>query len=176
LEPGEIIKAKILGSIWSLRGLAPLLVVVWLPAILLRPSYILGIAFSLLDLAILAAFAAALGVYCSQTAASTLRATGAALGIAGLLGGVSSCCCGLLLPFSPAFLLAGPFIASLMIGSMTDPFNPLVFMGLGAYLIGTISYAVAARVLLVKAIGQFDKKNGRVLGRFAESWWRRKVS
>jgi ABC-type transport system involved in multi-copper enzyme maturation permease subunit len=177
LESGEIIKAKILGSIWSLRGLAPLLVVVWLPAILLRPSYILGIAFSLLDLAILAAFAAALGIYCSQTAATTLRATGAALGIAGLLGGVSSCCCGLLMPFSPAFLLAGPGIASLTIGSMTDySFSPLILMGLGAYLIGTISYAVAARVLMVKAIGQFDKKNGRVLGRFAESWWRRKVS
>ena len=50
------------------------------PAILLRPSYILGIAFSLLDLAILAAFAAALGIYCSQTAATTLRARGAGTG------------------------------------------------------------------------------------------------
>ena len=66
LEAGQIVQAKILGSIWSLRGLVPFLAVVWLPALTLRPSYFWGIVFSLLDLGILAAFAATLGVFYSQ--------------------------------------------------------------------------------------------------------------
>ena len=66
LEAGQIVKAKILGSLWSLRGLVPFLAVVWLPALLLRPSYFWGIVFTLLDLGILAAFTATLGVYCSH--------------------------------------------------------------------------------------------------------------
>ena len=72
LEARQIVKAKILGSLWSLRGLVPFLAVVWLPALLLRPSYFWGIAFSLLDLGILAAFTATLGVYCSLCSKSTL--------------------------------------------------------------------------------------------------------
>ena len=87
LEGRQIVKAKILGSLWSLRGLVPFLAVVWLPALMLRPLYFWGIAFTLLDLGILAAFAATLGVYCSLSSKSTLRAMGAALGIAILVGG-----------------------------------------------------------------------------------------
>ena len=75
LEPGQIIKAKVVGSIWSLRGLMPLLAVVWLPAVLLRPSFFLSIPFTLLALGVLAVFAAMLGVYCSQCSQNTLRAT-----------------------------------------------------------------------------------------------------
>jgi ABC-type transport system involved in multi-copper enzyme maturation permease subunit len=166
LEPAEIIKAKILGSVWSLRGLAPLLAVVWLPAVLLRPSYILGIAFSLLDMAILTAFAGTLGVYCSQIAKSTLRATGAALGIAVLIGGGTMfCCCPISwigAPFNVPFLLAGPSFASLAIGSSSEvSLNWLVLAAVGAYLIGTIGYAVAARIMLSRAIRQFDKRSGR---------------
>ena len=94
LEAGQIVKAKILGSLWSLRGLVPFLAVVWLPALLLRPSYFWGIAFTLLDLGILAAFTATLGVYCSQRSKSTLRAMAAALGIAIVVGGgYLMCCC-----------------------------------------------------------------------------------
>ena len=93
LEAGQIVKAKILGSLWSLRGLVPFLAVVWLPALLLRPEYFFGIAFSLLDLGILAAFTAALGVYCSLSSKSTLRAMGAALGIAIVVGGGYLLCC-----------------------------------------------------------------------------------
>ena len=39
LDARQIVKAKILGSLWSLRGLVPFLAVVWLPALLLRPPY-----------------------------------------------------------------------------------------------------------------------------------------
>ena len=166
LEPGQIIKAKILGGIWSLRGLAPLLAVVWLPALLLRPSFVLGIAFSLLALGVLAAFAATLGVCCSQNSQSTLRAMGAALGIAVLIGGACTCCCGLLLPFSPAFLLAGPGLASIALDSATGlPESRVVLIfvvvGIGAYVIGLTSYAVAAWLMMSNAIKQFDKKHGR---------------
>jgi ABC-type Na+ efflux pump permease subunit len=176
LQPEQIIKAKIAGSMWSLRGLAPLLAVVWLPALLLRPSYSLGIAFSLLDLAILAAFAAALGVYASQNAKSTLHAMGASLGTAVLIGCVSSCCCGLLAPFSPVFLLACPGIVSLWLSSATGDSLGLLLLAVGAYLIGTVGYAAAAWGMMNKAIKQFDKRNGRNLGRYAERWRRRKAS
>ncbi len=163
LEPAEIIKAKILGNIFSLRGLVPLLAVVWLPAVLLQPSYFCSIAFTLLDLGILAAFAATLGIYCSQSSKSTLHAMGAALGIAVLIGGVPSCCCPWIgTIFSPAFLLAGPGMASLMLGSPAPlSLAPFFIMAIAAYLIGTAVYALAAYLLMRGAIRQFDKKNER---------------
>ena len=178
LEAGEIVKAKILGSLWSLRGLVPFLAVVWLPALMLRPFYFWGIVFALLGLAILAAFTATLGVYCSLSSKNTLRAMGAALGITIFLGGgYLLCCCPVAMAGSPGprdgfeiglvpcmpFLLAWPGAASIML----DPSTPRgmerefgAFMA--AYLVGTIGYAVAAVLMLVATIGNFDEKSGRL--------------
>ena len=132
LEEREIVTAKILGSLWSLRVLVPFLAVVWLPALTLRPDISIGIAFSLLDLGILAAFTATLGVYCSLSSKSTLRAMAAALGIALVIGGgYMLCCCpmvelgsrgggdeGLVLGVAPCmpFLLFWPGVAGMTLG------------------------------------------------------------
>ncbi len=183
LEGGQIVKAKILGGLWSLRGLVPFLAVVWLPAVLLRPEYIFGIAFSLLDLGILAAFTVALGVYCSLSSKSTLRAMGAALGIAIVVGGgYLLCCCpvlaiggarggpdeGMFLGFAPCmpFLLFWPGYASIeMISTTHGPMGREYGSCIAAYLIGTIGYAVAAMMMMFAAIEQFDEKSGRTRGR-----------
>ena len=178
LEARQIVKAKVLGSLWSLRGLAPFLAVVWLPALLLRPEYILGIVFTLLDLWILAAFVATLGVYCSLRSKSTLRAMGAALGIAILVGGgYLMCCCpvvamgssrgpesGILLGFAPCmpFLLAWPGVASI---ESHHNFGNEFGSAMAAYVIGTIGYAAAALMMMFTAIEQFDEKSGRTQGR-----------
>ena len=60
-------------------------------------------------------------------------------------------------------LLAGPGMASLLLDSSSDLWGitPLLLMGIGAYLVGTASYAVAAYLLMSSAIRQFDSKNGR---------------
>ncbi|MEI8374606.1 MAG: ABC transporter permease [Planctomycetota bacterium] len=179
LEAGQIVKAKIMGSLWSLRGLVPFLAVVWLPALLLRPSFFWGIAFSLLNLGILAAFTATLGVYCSLRSKNTLRAMGAALGIAIMVGGgYLMCCCPVMavggggsgtawqLGLAPCMplLLAWPGIISLILDSSRSGTTMLdhEFSGfMAAYLIGTIGYAVAALMMMFKAIAQFDAKSGR---------------
>ena len=182
LEAGQIVKAKILGSLWSLRGLAPFLAVVWLPALLLRPSYFWGIVFSLLSLGILAAFAATLGVYCSLRSKSTLRAMGAALGIAIVVGGgYLMCCCpvvaigarggpddGIFLGLAPCmpFLLFWPGYVSVELASTTGRhFGHEFGSSMAAYLIGTLGYALAAGMMMVAAIDQFDEKSGRIQGR-----------
>jgi ABC-type transport system involved in multi-copper enzyme maturation permease subunit len=182
LEAREIVKAKILGSIWSLRGFVVFLAVVWLPALLLRPSYFWGIAFSLLDLGILAAFVAALGVYCSLCSKSTLRAMGAALGIGIMVGGgYMMCCCpvvavgardvgdGIELGLAPCmpFLLGWPGVASLMLDSSRTSREIGGFMA--AYVTGTIGYAAMAVMLMFMAIDQFDEKSGRTQRRSAAS-------
>ncbi len=161
LEPSEIIKAKILGGMWSLRWLAPLLAVVWLPALPLRPSYFCSVPFTLLELGVLAAFAAVLGVYCSQCSQSTLRATGAALGII-LIGSFLPCCCSWFgTPFCLPFLLAWPGSESLILTSRQIPLSLFSILPTAACVIGTIGYAVAARLLMLSAIKRFDKRSGR---------------
>jgi ABC-type Na+ efflux pump permease subunit len=186
LEAGQIVKAKILGSLWSLRGLAPFLAVVWLPALTLRPTYLFGIVFSLLDLLILAAFAAALGVYCSLRSKNSLRAMAAALGITiAVGGGYLLCCCplmalgshgggeeGFILGFAPCmpFLVCWPGAASMMLeqnyrGGPEREFG--YFMT--AYLIGTIGYAIAAGMIMAAAVDQFEEKSGRIQGRSRNS-------
>ena len=178
LEAGQIVKAKVLGSLWSLRGLVPFLAVVWLPALLLRPSCFWGIAFSLLDLGILAAFAATLGVYCSQSSKSTLRAMGAALGTVILVGGgYLLCCCPVGVGIAAVVLATDGhsawrpacrfcWLCRAWPAAMTARFSDRECGGLmAAYLIGTIGYAVAAGMMLVAAIKQFDEKSGRTRGR-----------
>ena len=182
LEAGQIVKAKILGSLWSLRGLAPFLAVVWLPALTLRPTFVIGIAFSLLDLLILAAFSATLGVYCSLRSKTSLRAMAAALGIALVVGGgYMLCCCpmmalgshgggdeGIMLGFAPCmpFLLCFPEVASMILepAYRGGPEREFGF-AMAAYLIGTIGYAVAASMIAAAAVDQFDEKSGRIQGR-----------
>ena len=179
LDGRQIVQAKVLGSLWSLRGLVPFLAVLWLPAVLWRPSYFLGVVFSLANLAILAAFLATLGVRFSLGSKSTLRAVGAALGTAIFLGGGYLCCCcplaflgprsgdGFQLGLAPCmpFLVAFPGAASMMIDQTYGP--PHEFGGfLAAYLIGTIGYIVATLVLLAATIETFDERSGRVVRRF----------
>jgi ABC-type Na+ efflux pump permease subunit len=183
LEGRQIVKAKILGNLWSLRGLAPFLAVVWLPALTLRPSFFWGIVFTLAALGILAAFTATLGVYCSLSSKNTLRAMAAALGITLVVGGgYLLCCClplasvsrpsggdGFQLCVAPCmpFLLWWPGEASLMIERTSYYLGPDRDFGLfmAAYLIGTIGYAVATAMTMAAAIDQFDEKSGRVQGR-----------
>ncbi|MGO9114775.1 MAG: ABC transporter permease subunit [Thermoguttaceae bacterium] len=188
LDAGQIVKAKILGSLWSLRGLVPFLAVVWLPALALRPACFWGVAFSLLDLGILAAFTATLGTYCSLCSKTTLRAMGAALGTAIVLGGgYLMCCCpvmslgpgprssedGLALGLAPCmpFLLSWPSYVSVILSSSNPGLLDREFGFTAAYWIGTIGYAVAAMMMLVATIENFDEKSGRMRGRTGDSLW-----
>ena len=166
LEAAQIIRAKIAGSIWPLRWLGPLLVVVWLPALFLRPLCCLSIPVSLAELGVMAAFGTALGVYCSLSFESSLRAMGVALGISLLLGGGATlCCCPIFLilaPFYVPFLLGGPGFACVALGSSPDVVNsPMLIVATAVYLVGTAGYGIGAYLLMSAAVRQFDKKSGR---------------
>jgi ABC-type transport system involved in multi-copper enzyme maturation permease subunit len=167
----EMVKAKILGCICSLRTLLPFLAVVWLPAIILRPVFGLGVLFSLVDLAVLAAFASALGVYRSLRAKTTLRAVGGAIGIVFLAGGSLSCCCPLAFVANIPFLLWFPGYISVEMSWATVMHEPLAGLAVAAYLAGTVGYAGVAALLMTAAIDQFDERCGRTPRR--SKWDRR---
>jgi ABC-type transport system involved in multi-copper enzyme maturation permease subunit len=178
LAAREIVKAKIIGSLWSLRGLAPFVAVVWLPAVILRPSYIWGIAGTLAEMAILAVFTSSFGVYCSIRAKTTIRAVCGALAITILVGGGYLCCCVpliamnshsgpdddamgfVLAPCMPA-LLFEPGYLNWEINANHRSSNREFTMFTTACVLGTIGYLVAALVMPVVAVGQFDEKSGR---------------
>ena len=164
LEPGEIIKGKVLGSIWPLRMLAPLLAVVWLPALLLQPSFLLGVVFFLLGMAIVTTFAAARGVFCSHAPKPRSGPRSLRCRCRCPRRWRQLCCCPVNIvaaPFCVPFLLAGPGMAILMLDSTGIRWDPFAILAVGAYLVGLVSYTIAAWLLMRSAIRNFDKKSGR---------------
>ena len=93
LGAGEIVWAKIAGSIWSLRGLVLLLLLIWGLGVLLDPPFLVAVPFLLGTFLLLALYAAALGVVFSLRCNSSLRAMGATLAVGLIAGGGYICCC-----------------------------------------------------------------------------------
>ncbi len=93
LGPGEIVWAKIAGSIWSLRGLVLLLLLIWGLGVLLDPQFVVAVPFLLGTFLLLALYAAALGVTFSLRCRSSLRAMGATLAVGLVAGGGYMFCC-----------------------------------------------------------------------------------
>ncbi len=178
LEPAEIIWAKIAGSVWSLRAVVALLLLIWGLAVLLTPGFIIVIPFLLGMFLLLAFYAAALGVNYSLRCRSSLRAMGLTLATALFIGGLYLFCCipltfvarsgpeeGLFFIFTPCvpYLLAFPVV---VYAAGEDLFRssrgegPIMVL---AWLFGTIGYTIAAIVLAGSSIGSFDRLAGRTV-------------
>jgi ABC-type transport system involved in multi-copper enzyme maturation permease subunit len=178
LEPSEIVWAKIAGSVWSIRSVAALLLLIWGLAVLLSPDFIFVIPFLLGTFLLLAFYAAALGVNYSLRCRNSLRAMAATLATGLFIGGLYMFCCmpvmfaggpgpgeGFMLVLSPCvpFLLAFPIVVYAAGEEMfRSPHNEAVVMLL-AYIFGTVGYTIAGIALAASSIGSFDRLAGRTV-------------
>jgi ABC-type Na+ efflux pump permease subunit len=173
LSPAEIILGKLAGNLYATRGWVMLLCFLWTLAVVLQPEYLLVVPFVAGTLAILAVFASALGILFSLLCANSLRAMGATLAVALVLGGGYLFCCFpmffvgggdpevilLMAPCVP-FLLAAPhFLAMELIYQY--PGNPELGFLIAAYVLGMLLYSFAAAGLLTYSIDGFDRLTGR---------------
>ena len=171
LGPGEIVWAKIAGSIWSLRGLVLLLLLIWGLGVLLDPQFVVAVPFLLGTFLLLALYAAALGVTFSLRCRSSLRAMGATLAVGLVAGGGYMFCC---IPLT----IVGPGSGSEIILAPCIPFllalPGIVYVSgehffreseggivLFAYILGMVGYGVASLVLVGHSISSFDVRTGR---------------
>jgi ABC-type transport system involved in multi-copper enzyme maturation permease subunit len=181
LEPGEIIWAKIAGSLWFLRGLVLLLFLIWGLGVLLDPQFLIAIPFLLGTFLLLALYAAALGVSFSLRCRSSLRAMGATLAIGLVVGGGYMFCCvplmavgraeeGMILSFAPCipFLLALPGIVYMDGEHFLNGREGGIM--LFAYILGMIGYGVTWLLLTGGSISNFDKRAGRTRLTDSSGW------
>ena len=176
----EILRAKMLGAIWKTRGLAFLMLALWMVGLLAGAVHPLGFLAALAGMAVSCWFLAALGVSVSLWSRDRGEATGRVLGPLMLFLGLSA------LPF----LLPGT--ASVLMAAGTMPFQtwasllsyedvhaaihsgvPPQFAAIGirsgagarivlaAWLIGTTAQAVGASLLTRSAVRGFDAAVGR---------------
>ena len=158
LEAGEIVWAKIWGSLYSARWLVALLGAMWGLGILVDISLFLPALFAVGTLLVVLLFGCSLGVYFSAGANSSLRAMGSTLGTLIFLGGGYLFCCvpmmiggsgragEVVLALCIPFLVAFPLIANDIRAS--GPEGALYV----AYILGLIAYSIASILLAVAAM------------------------
>ena len=172
LEPGEIVWAKIAGSVWSLRGLVMLLMLIWGLGVLLDPQIPRRRAVPVRHVSTVGLLRRRVGREFFAAVPQFAPGDGRHAGHAMLVGGGYLFCCmpvmmvgsfheGVMLIFAPfvPFLLAMPGVVYLE-GSH---FSQSSTMGVAvfAYILGTIGYFVAALVLVGHSISSFDRRTDR---------------
>lgn len=183
LEPSEIVWGKIAGSMWSIRGAVLLLLLIWGLATLLFPSFVIVIPFLAGTFALLAFYAAALGVNCSLRCRNSLRSMAATLATALFVGGLYflTCCMPVLIAASPrdgeGFVLTTAPCVPVLLGFPVAVYanGENMFRGshsegpmfLLACILGNIGYAIAGIALVGNSIGNFERLSGRTMRRTA---------
>lgn len=175
LSAGEIVFAKLWGSMWALRGCGALLAILWLMGVVRSPRFLLVLPFEIATLAVLAVFAAALGVVYSLYSRTSLRAMGAAVGTLLFVGGGYLFCCGGLLamrggPEDPGLVMVLapciPFLTALphMMGVEAlyqETYYTHETSLIVTFIVGMVGYALATAAILAIAIDNFDGIVGR---------------
>lgn len=177
LSAAEILWSKLVGCLFAVRWVCALLLLNWLATIVLVPGFMLSIPFLASSLAVLAPFAAALGLFFSLWCRNTTRALIATLAVSFVIGGGYGLCCGCMtLPFTYSgndltaelfpivvlaplvpFLLAYPGVVGIAGADADSSVNiPL------AYLLGTAMYLGATAALLAFIHQRFEKLAGRI--------------
>lgn len=168
LTAQEIIVGKLVGSLHAARGLVIPLGILWGLQVLKTPEFIPSIPFTLVTLAIVAFFAAGLGVNYSLRCANSTRAMGATLATAVFVaGGYLFCCAPMMIGGSGSELVLAPcipfliaFPASMMMQSSSSPRWESAIVG--AYAFGVIGYLIAGAFLFGAMTNRFDEANGRI--------------
>jgi ABC-type transport system involved in multi-copper enzyme maturation permease subunit len=176
----EILRAKLLGSIWKTRGLAALMLVLWTVGLSAGAVHPLGFLAAIAGMGVSYWFLAALGLSASLWSRDRAQATGWALGPLMLI--VSLGALPFILPGTASVVLAGgtmPFLTWASLLSYEDVhaalrsgaiprFAEIGIRGvagariiLAAWLISTTAQAVGAFLLMRSAVRGFDAAVGR---------------
>jgi len=166
LTPGEIVRGKILGNFYAVRGIVLLMCFVWLLGAIFEPMIMVMLPLLLAQQAALGLFIAALGLIFSLKCQTSLRAMGATLAVGLFVGGGYLLCCvpcmiggggsEIVLTACIPFLVAVPQVAMFEDISGND-FEMLLYA-----VMGTVGYAIAGLLLVGSCIGNFERFAGRV--------------
>ncbi|MDR3637573.1 MAG: ABC transporter permease subunit [Isosphaeraceae bacterium] len=178
----EIVRGKVLGAVWGLRGFGVLLTIFWLIALLLGAISVPGLLLAGLTFAVLTWFVAALGSYVSLLARNTARALTTTILVLVLLNGGCQAvvwplrAVGLITAREPDMLVFTPLLISgaltvperlAFIGEHANQRSVAALSGLVAYqelvygALIAVLYGAAALVLTLRTAGAFDRINDR---------------
>ena len=162
----EIIRAKMFGAVWGLRGLGVALSLLWLTGLAAGSVHPLAFLAVALETPVFIAFMTALGTYLSLISKRSARALFATISIVAFLNGGYLFCC---IPLEPdTFVVASgatPFIEWVSLfgyesgDTVRHPSegSDLIL----ACVLGVIAYGIGAVVLTVRACQCFDAIAGR---------------
>jgi ABC-type transport system involved in multi-copper enzyme maturation permease subunit len=170
IEPWEVVRGKVAGSLYAMRGVVFLLVILWALGILGGAVWPLVVPVVAGELAIFGGFAAVVGLLFSLKMKTSLRAMAATVGTAVFVGGAYLFCCLPILwsgPNESEFVLAGcvPFLLGAPVAldprdfSMTMDWEARM---VATYVIGMGLYVMATLFLFVIARANFDDLTGRI--------------
>jgi len=156
----EILRGKILGSLWMFRSIAYLLGGCWAFGLFVGAVHPFGVLASLLELAVFAWFITALGVSMSLRSKNTIQAIAATVGIL-MFTNVGYLFLAALLQVNSIIVILGCmpvlFTVSLMgIDDLRQNWTGPSLDILIANLVGTLLYAIAAAYLTVQAVVSYD--------------------
>jgi hypothetical protein len=169
LSGEEILRAKMLGSIWGARGLGLLTIALWCLGLAAGAVHPAGFAAVVIETAIFIWFAAALGVTFSLSAATSARAQAATIGLLATANGLYFLCC---VPLGPDswYFAAGitPLIEAISLLSyeqiawlFSHPRRDNEIEAIVTCILSTLIYGAAALVLTTKAFVSFDARVDR---------------
>lgn len=182
LSPGEILRAKVLGSLFAIRWAVIMVAILWAPSLVLRYEPWITIALALPVYALLATFVSCLGVWFSLRSKNSVRAMSATIAICLLLGGCYLFCCipmfmmggpedGYMLMFAPCmvYLLVAPgILADTLFSSYSYSDGTFLSLMTMSWFIGLAFYGVMILVLWQSMTGFFDEDTGRVRPRYRD--------
>jgi ABC-type transport system involved in multi-copper enzyme maturation permease subunit len=164
----EILNAKMLGAVWSMRRIAYAVFGLWAFGVAIGAIHPFGLLAEMLEWTVFTWFATALGTFTSLKSRTTIRATATTVVVLALLNvGYMMCC----VPFRPdtPMIMVGctPAIVAISLMSFGDLWGLLGFVSAGyrrqegelvaTCVLSLVGYAVAAIALTALSISGFDK-------------------
>jgi ABC-type transport system involved in multi-copper enzyme maturation permease subunit len=177
IEPSQIIHGKLAGSLYAMRGLLCVQIILWVLGVLGRSIWLVALPILLFELAVFGLFAALVGILFSMRLRTSLRAMAATVVTTIFVGGAYLLCCFPALwngPNDSAILLAGcaPFLLALplavepkelaSLGRMDGKLLATYVMGLGFYIAATVCLYGVVRANFDELTGRVCRSVGRI--------------
>ena len=170
IDPWEVVRGKLVGSLYAMRGVVVLLVILWTLGMLGGATYPLMVPVVAGELALFGVFVAVVGLLFSLKMKTSLRAMAATVGTTMFVGGAYLFCCLPVLwsgPNDGEFLLVGcvPFLLGVPVAFDPNDFsatNDWDLRMVTTYVIGMGLYVMATLFLFVIARANFDDLTGRI--------------
>ncbi len=177
LSGGEIMRAKLLGNLYSARWGLLLLIIIWSLAVTFDVRFALMIPPLLISFTLAAIFVSQVGLHYSLVSATSLRAMGYTLATVFFCGGGYLFCCCSIAAFgrssdaSESLMAMGmaPCIPFLLVAPVAYTIGDMNLRGESefavAYIVGIIGYAVVNALLASDLARSFDRRVGRTIER-----------